>query len=147
MSVPDPRVLSLISPTILSLDAAMRAVADPRAGGVATFVGTARATSSMHAEREVIRLEYEAYVPMAESLLDSIARAELRDHAIERIALMHRIGVVAIGEASIIVAVSAPHRAAAFDACRHAVEQVKSRLPVWKKEVYADGTEWVGTGA
>lgn len=147
MASPDPRVLCRISPTTLSLDEAVRFVTGPATGGVATFVGTARTGSSVSPGREVVRLEYESYVPMAEAMLAAIAQEMFAAYAIDRIALLHRTGAVAIGDTAIIVAASARHRAPAFDACRAAVEAVKARLPVWKKEVYADGGAWVGSGA
>lgn len=147
MSLPRGRCLVRISPTPLSLDEVVAFVTGPEAGGVATFIGTARTASSITPGKQVVRLEYEAYVPMAEALLHTISDTMLASHAIERIAIVHRTGTVAIGEPSILVAASARHRAPAFDACRAAVDAVKAQLPVWKKEVYADGGEWVGSGA
>ncbi len=147
MASTDPRLLRRISPTPISLDEAMRFVASPDAGGIASFVGTARTGSSISPDRAVIGLEYEAYVPMAEELLEAIAAEMFSVHAIDRIALMHRVGSVAIGEVAIVVAASARHRAPAFDACRAATEAIKARLPVWKKELYADGGAWIGSGA
>lgn len=141
------RILACISPVPLSIDDAVRFVSGPEIGGLVTFIGTARTKSSVHAERVVERLEYEAYVPMAESMLTTIAEEILAAFEIDRIALMHRTGTVLIGESAIVTAVSARHRAPAFDACRAAVDAVKQRLPVWKKEVYRDGSEWIGEGA
>jgi molybdopterin synthase catalytic subunit len=141
------RALCRISSEAISSDEAVQFVAGPESGGVVTFVGTARSSSSVVADREVLRLEYEAYVPMAEAMLETIAEEMLVAHAISRIALIHRHGIVLIGEAAIVVAVSAPHRAAGFEACRAAVDEVKRRLPLWKKEIYVDGGEWIGPGA
>jgi molybdopterin synthase catalytic subunit len=143
----DQRILVCLSSLPLNAAQAAAFVADSGAGAVASFVGTARVSSSVTNHRRVVRLEYEAYPEMAEEQLLRISASVLDAHDILRIALMHRIGTVAIGEPSIVVAVSAAHRAAAFDACRAAVEAVKASLPVWKKEVYADGTAWVGAGA
>ena len=141
------RILALISPSALSLDDAVRFVSGPESGGTVTFVGTARTSSSVHPDRAVERLEYEAYIPMAETLLVTIAEEIMSAFQIERVALMHRTGTVLIGEPAILAAVSARHRAAAFDACRAAVDEAKHRLPIWKKEVYRDGGEWIGEGA
>ena len=128
----------------LSLDAVVRAVSDDEAGAVATFTGTVRRSSR---ERTVQYLEYEAYEDMAVELLARLA-AELRErHGLSGVAIHHRTGRVEIGEASVVIAVSAPHRAAAFAACREAIETLKTEIPLWKKEVYEGGEEWIGRGS
>jgi molybdopterin synthase catalytic subunit len=134
----------LLSETPLSLDAAVAEVATDAAGAIATFVGTTRSRSR---GRQVIRLEYEAYAGMAEGEMERIA-AELRErYDLSDIAIHHRVGVVGIGESSVVIAVSAPHRADALAACKDAIDTLKVRVPLWKKEVYEGGEEWIGQGS
>ncbi len=117
------------------------AVADPSAGATVTFAGMTR---NGNAGRRVIRLEYEAYEPMALSEMRKLALEAGRRHEIVRIAIQHRIGVVEIGETSVAIAVSAAHRAEAFAACRFAIDRLKEIVPIWKKEYFAGGEVWVG---
>ena len=128
----------------LSLEAAVREVASDKAGAIASFVGTARAHSR---GRDVVRLEYEAYEGMAERTMEQIAEELTRRHALTAIAIHHRVGVVEIGEASVVIAVSAPHRAEALAACKEAIDTLKTSVPLWKKEVYVGGEEWIGKGS
>jgi len=136
-----------LSPEPFSVDAVQQFVSDESAGAVAMFTGTARTVSSLTPGRTVLRLEYEAYEEMAMRVLREIGENIISSHQIKKIALVHRIGVVPVGEISLIAAVSAQHRAPAFDGLRDAVEQIKKKLPVWKKEVYSDGSHWVGMGS
>jgi MoaE-MoaD fusion protein len=114
------------------------------AGAVATFVGTVRRHSH---GREVVRLEYEAFEEMAEPMLLQLAANLTEKHGLCEVAIHHRVGPVDIGEASVVIAVSAPHRAAALDACREAIDTLKETIPLWKKEIYADGEAWIGRGS
>ncbi|HEY2072414.1 MAG TPA: molybdenum cofactor biosynthesis protein MoaE [Gaiellaceae bacterium] len=114
------------------------------AGAIATFVGTVRRQSR---GREVVRLEYEAFAEMAEPMLRRLADELTAKHGLCEVAIHHRIGPVDIGEASVVIAVSAPHRAAALDACHEAIDTLKETIPLWKKEIYADGEEWIGRGS
>jgi molybdopterin synthase catalytic subunit len=116
-------------------------VSSAERGGVATFLGLVR---NHHAGRAVLHLEYSAYAPMAEAECERIV-AEARERWPEAaVALEHRIGALAIGDVAVAVAAAAPHRAEAFDACRYVIEELKRRVPVWKREHYADGTVgWV----
>lgn len=118
-----------------------QAVADPASGATATFAGTTR---NENAGRRVTRLEYEAYEPMALNEMRKIARAAGERFEIKRIAITHRIGRVDIGETSVAIAVSAAHRAEAFDACRFAIDRIKEIVPIWKKEYFEGGELWVG---
>jgi MoaE-MoaD fusion protein len=118
-----------------------RAVADPGAGATVTFAGTTR---NGNAGRRVLRLEYEAYEPMALSEMRKLAREAGERFKIVRIAIQHRIGFVAIGETSVAIAVSAAHRAEAFEACRFAIDRLKEVVPVWKKEYFEGGEVWIG---
>jgi molybdopterin synthase catalytic subunit len=128
----------------LSLERAAAEVASDGAGAIATFVGTTRARSR---GRDVIRLEYEAYEGMAEAEMERIAGV-LRDrHDVIDVAIHHRVGPVEVGETSVVIAVSAAHRAAAFDACREAIDTLKQTVPLWKKELYVGGEEWIGQGS
>ena len=128
----------------LSLDAAVDEVRGDGAGAIATFTGTVRNRSR---DRDVLHLEYEAYEGMAEEVMSDLA-TRLRDaHGLTGIAIHHRIGRVEIGEASVVVATSAPHRAEALAACREAIDEVKTSVPLWKKEVYEGGEEWIGQGS
>jgi molybdopterin synthase catalytic subunit len=124
----------------IRIDALLDAVRHPSAGAVVVFLGTVREHSR---GRRVQRLEYEAY--------DTLARAEMTriaDHVEERwgarIAMVHRVGTVAIGELSVAIAVAAPHRREAFEAGRYAIDTLKQTVPIWKKEVWAAGAEWIG---
>lgn len=123
----------------LDLDALVADVAGPAYGAIATFVGTVR---DSFAGREVRHLEYEAYEPMALRTLREIGMELRARHDLGRIAMAHRTGRLEVGEASVAIAVSAPHREAALAACRDAIERLKTSLPVWKKEVFADGEVW-----
>jgi MoaE-MoaD fusion protein len=128
----------------LSLEAVVAEVADERAGGIATFTGTVRRQSR---GREVTHLDYEAYAEMAEDVMQKLA-AELQErHDLCAVAIHHRVGRLEIGEASVVIAVSAPHRQAALDACRAAIDTLKETVPLWKKEVYEGGEEWIGRGS
>jgi molybdopterin synthase catalytic subunit len=128
----------------LSLEAVASEVADERAGAVATFTGTVRRQSR---GREVERLEYEAYAEMAEEVMAKLAADLQSRHELCAIAIHHRVGRLEIGEASVVIAVSAPHRQAALDACREAIDTLKETVPLWKKEVYEGGQEWIGRGS
>jgi len=128
----------------LSLDAAVAEVRDEQAGAIATFVGTTRSHSR---GRDVLHLEYEAYEGMAERVMADLAASLERRHELSRIAIHHRIGRVDVGETSVVIAVSAPHRAAALAACRQAIDELKVSVPLWKKEFYVGGEEWIGQGS
>jgi molybdopterin synthase catalytic subunit len=116
-----------------------RAVDDPGFGAVLVFEGVGR---DVFEGRRVVRLEYEIYADMAVPVLDAIACEASERWPGVRIALVHRSGVVAIGEPSVVVAVGAPHRAEAYAASRYAIDELKARLPAWKKEIYEDGSAW-----
>jgi len=124
----------------LDRDAIIAAVAAPEAGGIVTFEGVVR----NHARGKQIRyLEYEAYPEMAEEQFARIAADVRQRWASARIAIWHRVGHLEIGEASVIIVVATPHRAQAFEACRYAIDTLKTTVPIWKKEVAEDGEEWV----
>ena len=128
----------------LSLEAAVAEVAEERAGGIATFTGTARRRSR---GRDVLYLEYDAYPEMAEDVMAKLAADLQEAHELCGIAIHHRIGRVELGEPSVVIAVSAPHRQDALAACREAIDRLKETVPLWKKEVYEGGEEWLGRGS
>jgi molybdopterin synthase catalytic subunit len=117
------------------------AVSDPAAGAIATFVGTTRNENS---GRRVLRLEYEAYEPMALSEMRKLVQEAAQRWKIIRAGVTHRIGVVEIGQASVAIAVAAPHRDEAFTACRFLIDRIKEIVPIWKKEHFEGGEIWVG---
>jgi molybdopterin synthase catalytic subunit/molybdopterin converting factor small subunit len=128
----------------VDIDAVIAEVADERAGAVATFVGTVRERSR---GRTVLHLEYEAYEGMAEAVMVRIANDLKAKYELCEVAITHRVGRVDIGEASVAIAVSAPHRHDALAACHEAIDTLKVEVPLWKKEVYDGGEEWIGRGS
>ncbi len=124
----------------LDLQGAIRAVAGPDRGAIATFVGITR---NHHDGRSVRFLEYDAYPEMAEIVLRDIGREVEARFGTPHIAILHRIGRLEVGETSVVVAVAAAHRREALAACAHAIERVKASAPIWKKEHYADGAAWI----
>jgi molybdopterin synthase catalytic subunit/molybdopterin converting factor small subunit len=128
----------------IDLAAVVAEVEDERAGAVATFVGTVRAQSR---GRQVVRLEYEAYEGMAENVMGELATQLEKRYDLCAIAITHRVGVCEIGDASVVIAVSAPHRQDALAACKDAIDALKETVPLWKKEVYEGGEEWIGRGS
>jgi molybdopterin synthase catalytic subunit len=134
----------LLSDEPLSLDLVVDEVRDEQAGAIATFTGTTRLQSR---DRTVTHLEYEAYEGMAEGVMAKIAEGLQARYELTAVAIHHRIGRVGIGETSVVIAVSAPHRQDALAACKDAIDELKERVPLWKKEVYAGGEEWIGRGS
>jgi molybdopterin synthase catalytic subunit/molybdopterin converting factor small subunit len=128
----------------IDLDAVVAEVADEGAGAIATFLGTTRVHSR---GRTVLYLEYEAYEGMAESVMAEIAERLSARFDLCKVAITHRIGRVGIGETSVAIAVSAPHREHALAACKEAIDTLKLDVPLWKKEVYEGGEEWIGRGS
>jgi molybdopterin converting factor subunit 1 len=119
-------------------------VAGPESGAIVTFTGTVRDTAR---GKGVTALDYEAYPPAAEKMLARIGDEMRERWGIERVAIIHRYGLLQVGEASVVIAVASPHRDEAFAACRHAIERIKEIVPIWKKEHYDDGAVWVGSEA
>ncbi len=126
----------------LALTEVVEAVAGPGLGGIVTFTGTVRDHTR---SRKVLRLEYEAYQAMAERKLAEIGEAVGSAHG-ARVAIVHRVGVLAPGEAAVVIACAAAHRAEAFRACEACIDRLKREVPSWKREIYADGSAWVGLG-
>jgi molybdopterin synthase catalytic subunit/molybdopterin converting factor small subunit len=134
----------LLSEDPLSLDAVVREVSSDHAGAIATFTGTTRIESR---GRQVVHLDYEAYEGMAEQVMAELAEELKRRYDLCEVAIHHRVGRVGIGETSVVIAVSAPHREAALAACKDAIDTLKATVPLWKKEVYEGGEEWIGRGS
>jgi molybdopterin synthase catalytic subunit len=131
-----------VSEDVLSADVVARAVTVPEAGGLALFLGVVR---NHTAGRRVVALEYEAHVPMAEAKLKEIGEAIYRRWpGVRQVAIVHRIGRLGIGEASVVIGVAAAHRADAFEACAYAIDTLKRVVPIWKREIFEDGAVWVG---
>jgi molybdopterin synthase catalytic subunit len=116
-------------------------VADPANGAICSFSGLVRNNSK---GKEVTALEYDAYIPMAEKLMREIAEQIASEFPINRIAMVHRIGKMAVGELVVVVSAGAGHRDAAFQAARAGIDRLKKSVPIWKKEYFVDGSEWVG---
>ena len=138
--LPSAEMASLVRLVREPIDIAALAGASPADGAVCLFVGVVR---NENQGRAVLRLEYEAYEEMALPLLEEIAAETRRLYPVTDVRLVHRLGRLEIGEASVAVAVSSPHRAEAFAACRFAIDTLKTRVPIWKKELYADGSAWL----
>jgi molybdopterin synthase catalytic subunit len=128
----------------VNLTAVFVEVVDERAGAIASFVGTVRAHSR---GRDVIALEYEAYEEMAGDVMAEIAAEAEERYELCKVAITHRLGRVEPGETSVAIAVSAPHRQDALAACADVIEALKARVPLWKKELYEGGEEWIGRGS
>ena len=128
----------------IDLNDVVAEVYDEQAGAVATFTGTTR----LHSRgRTVLHLDYEAYPGMAEQMMAELGAALKAKYELCEVAIAHRVGRVAIGETSVAIAVSAPHRADALVACKEAIDTLKETVPLWKKEVYEGGEEWIGRGS
>jgi molybdopterin synthase catalytic subunit len=132
----------VITENPIDLAALTAHVGDPAAGAIATFLGTTRATNR---GRDVLRLEYEAYAEMAVAEFEKIAAEAARRWEITRVAIVHRIGVVPLGDASVAIAVSAPHRRESIEACHFCIDSLKLVAPIWKKEHFEGGEVWIGS--
>jgi len=138
----DARYARILS-TPLSLDRVVAEVSSDGMGGIVTFVGQVRDHNEGH---EVVRLEYEAYEDMANKVMSRLCDEIESEISGCRLAVEHRVGVLAIGDAAVAIAAAAPHRAQAFDACRRLIDRLKEHVPIWKKEVSPSGEEWLGSG-
>ena len=130
----------LISSEPLQLQACIDKVMAPECGGIDVFIGTVRNSTK---GRTVVQLEFEAYETMALKEMQKIAEEVATKWPVHNIVIHHRIGVLQVGDIPVIIAVSAAHRGAAFDACRYAIDTLKQTVPIWKKEVFEDGETWV----
>lgn len=126
--------------TPLSPQNCLQQVASAEAGGTVLFDGTVRNNTR---GRTVVRLEFEAYAPMAISEMRKIAEEVERRWQARHVAIHHRVGALDIGDIAVLIAVATPHRAAAFEACQYAIDTLKETVPIWKKEIFEDGEIWV----
>lgn len=133
-----------ISSQPLDISACIRQVAGPECGGTDVFIGTVRNKTR---EKKVIRLEYECYESMALKEMKRIAEEAAGRWKVGNILIHHRTGILQTGDTAVVIAVSAAHREAAFDACRYIIDTLKKTVPIWKKEVFEDGEEWVAAHA
>lgn len=124
----------------LSAQECIDLAADPASGGATVFIGTVRNQTK---GRPVLRLEFEAYAPMAISEMTKIAAEVEQRWEAHHVVIHHRVGSLAIGEVAVVIAVSTPHRKAAFEACQYAIDTLKETVPIWKKEIFEDGEVWV----
>lgn len=131
-----------ITEALISMDALVREVGQNTSGAVASFLGIVREFAR---GRQIDHLEYDAYPEMAIAKMRQIGEEIRQRWPIDRVAIVHRIGRLAIGEASVAIAVSSPHRREALQACAFAIERLKEIVPIWKKEVWTDGAEWIGS--
>lgn len=125
----------------LSPEICLAEVRRPDSGGIALFVGCVRDHSEGH---DVVRLEYEAYIPMAKAKFQQVIDEARGRWPVQGMAIQHRLGRLEIGEDAVVIAVSCPHRAEAFEACRYAIDRTKEIVPIWKKEFSESGAVWVG---
>lgn len=138
----DPRRVA-VQDRPLSLDEVVAAVEGPRQGGLVTFTGNVRDHGQL---ADVVRLEYEAFVPMALEVMAALADEVEAEWPGSKVAVHHRVGHLRVGEKAVVIAASAPHRAEAFAACRALIDRLKERVPIWKKEIGVDGAVWIGSG-
>ncbi|WKN30043.1 molybdenum cofactor biosynthesis protein MoaE [Porifericola rhodea] len=124
----------------LDINTTLAAVNDGSAGAVDVFIGTVRNKTK---EKNVVRLEYEAYDSMAIKEMEKLAQETATKWPVAKIAIHHRKGILHIGDIAVIIAVSTPHRQEAFEACKYTIDTLKERVPIWKKEVFEDGESWV----
>jgi len=129
-----------ISASILNIQSAIDWIMSPESGGIDVFIGTVRNATK---NKPVLRLEFEAYEPMALAEMEKIVKQAFDKWPVQKILIHHRTGILQVGEVPVIIAVSAAHRDAAFDACRYIIDTLKQTVPIWKKEIFEDGEMWV----
>lgn len=133
-----------ITPKPLDISACIKKTEDPECGGIDVFIGTVRDKTN---QKKVVRLEYDVYESMALKEMKIIADEAIERWSIRNLLIHHRTGTLHPGDIAVIVIASAPHRDAAFEACRYAIDTLKATVPIWKKEVFEDGEEWVSAYA
>ena len=129
-----------ISPKALDIQSCIEWVMSPQSGGIDVFIGTVRDSTK---GKRVVRLEFEAYEPMALKEMEKIAAQAIDKWPVQKLLIHHRTGVLEVGEVPVIIAVSCAHRDAAFEACRFVIDTLKQTVPIWKKEIFEDGEVWV----
>lgn len=136
----EEKIQILLSSSGLDVNLSRSFVSIPEAGGVVIFEGLVRNHTR---GKEVLRLEFEAYESMAISELQKIAAEAFSRFDLHRISIQHRVGVLGVGELPVVIAVSASHRKSAFESCEYVIDRLKETVPIWKKEIFSDGEEWV----
>ena len=138
-----------ISDAALDIPAALREGASPECGAIAAFVGTVRKSGAVpdNDSKEVVGLEYEAHPTLAGTRIEEVAREASERWELHKVIAVHRTGPCELGEPTVVVVTSAPHRGDALEACRWLIDTIKAGVPIWKKEIYADGSSWVGAEA
>jgi molybdopterin synthase catalytic subunit len=124
----------------INVPSIIKAAESDDAGGLNAFIGTVRSKTS---NKKVVRLEYEAYEPMAKKEINKIVESAQAKWPIKNWAISHRVGTLAIGEVAVVVAISTAHRKESFEACQFIIDSLKQTVPIWKKEIFEDGEEWV----
>jgi molybdopterin synthase catalytic subunit len=139
-------VSSGITERPLDVGAIISSASTPDCGGIGVFIGTVRASAAAptHADSQVVRLDYEAHPTLAPERLEAIAREAADKWSLERISAWHRTGSCELGEPTVVVACGAAHRGDALEACRWVIDTIKATVPIWKREIYADGSSWIG---
>lgn len=135
-----------ITPDPLDIAEAITMVSSPASGGLAVFVGTVRTSPAVDVSRgkAVVRLDYEAHDSLARQQLAAIGHEAVERWGLDRVVALHRVGSCEVGEPTVVVACGSAHRAEALEACRWLIDELKATVPIWKKEVYSDGSSWVG---
>ena len=138
-----------ISAEPLDIAAAIAAASDPLCGAVASFIGTVRESAAVtsNAAKAVTMLDYEAHPTLAASRIEEIAQEAVTKWGLERVVAVHRTGRCSLGEPTVVVACGAAHRAEALEACHWIIDEIKASVTIWKKEIYSDGSSWVGSEA
>ena len=138
-------VSATISAAPIDVAATIGAAATPEVGGIGVFVGTVRATPGAEGagDRTVVRLTYDAHPTLAQEALRALAHEAAAKWALTRVVAVHRTGDCELGDPTVVIACSAPHRTAALEACRWLIDEVKTAVPIWKKEFYSDGSSWI----
>ncbi|KAI8078048.1 Molybdopterin biosynthesis MoaE [Gilbertella persicaria] len=140
MSLKD--IIEISSEPLPTLDYITGLVQDDTAGAITTFSGTTRNTFE---DKTVVELEYEAYIPMAKKVLMELIKEARSKWDLKHVSIYHRTGVVPVGKVSVVVATSSKHRADSMDSARYLIDELKDRCPIWKREVYQDGSVWKGS--
>jgi molybdopterin synthase catalytic subunit len=147
----DAVIKTSVSADPLDVAGAIAEVSDPACGGIAVFIGTVRSSAAVsgHEEDTVEQLDYDAHPDLAVEQIEAVAQEAARRFGIRRITAVHRTGPCDLGEPTVVVATSAPHRGDALDACRFTIDEIKAKVPIWKREVYEgeEDSAWVGTEA
>jgi molybdopterin synthase catalytic subunit len=139
-----PEISAHVTAERLDVGAAIAAVTDPTCGAVAVFVGTVRESPAGEGSGPVTRLDYDAHPTLAGEKINSIASSAATRWDLAKVVAIHRSGECELGEPTVVVACSAPHRADALEACRWIIDEIKEGVPIWKREVYTDGSSWIG---